>query len=168
MRDPANLSRNSISFQTFLYHRYYVLSRSTIFLPNRYRFRADSSGSVSSGSAPREESSLGISSASRRDTGALIIKIKFCAVQAIVRAIASLHMCVIVRLLCTCTYVCLYVYIYIHMYRTKCTYEGVYIYVCGYVYICIRNVYVHRGGGHVCNSYKGKRFRTITSSDKGG
>lgn len=29
-------------------------------------------------------------------------------------------------------------------------------------------VHVHRRRGHVCNSYKGKRFRTITSSDKGG
>lgn len=72
-----------------------------------------------------------------------------------------------------CTYVCLYV----SANEPKCTYVGIYMYVCMCVcvmyvyvriYICIRNVYVHRGEGHVCNSYKGKRFRTITSSDKGG
>lgn len=82
---------------------------------------------------------MGISPASRRDTGALIIKIKFCAARPIVRGLIA-RVCNRAFTLYVCASV---TYIYILANESKCSYVDIYICVCVYTYIYVYVMYTY-------------------------
>lgn len=84
---------------------------------------------------------MGISPASRRDTGALIIKIKFCAARPIVRGLIA-RVCNRAFTLYVCASVT-YIYIYILANESKCSYVDIYICVCIYTYIYVYVMYTY-------------------------